>query len=141
MRPGRPASPEHAPAADAGQGQVRPIAAELCAILAEHLRGTLVLAAAQHWHRTRYHGLRSPVYLVAALAWAIAGCSGLCWECAALVAAARTAPAARFEGGQRCRLQGVDARCTRPGRTRAGSAGIVVALGVAALGGRLPGAG
>jgi DNA segregation ATPase FtsK/SpoIIIE, S-DNA-T family len=38
-----------------------------------NIRASLVLAAAQTWHRTRYHGLRSPVYLVAVLVWAIIG--------------------------------------------------------------------
>ena len=29
----------------------------------ENIRGTLVEAGGLHWHRARYHGLRSPAYL------------------------------------------------------------------------------
>src|ERR1017187_9682224 len=48
-------------------------------VIPPHLRGraniraTIALAGAQNWHRIRYHGLRSPLYLVAALVWAIIG--------------------------------------------------------------------
>jgi S-DNA-T family DNA segregation ATPase FtsK/SpoIIIE len=39
----------------------------------ENMRAALVLAGAQTWHRARYHGLRSPLYLVAVLVWAFIG--------------------------------------------------------------------
>jgi len=39
----------------------------------ENIRATIALAGAQQWHRARYHGIRSPLYLVAALTWALAG--------------------------------------------------------------------
>jgi S-DNA-T family DNA segregation ATPase FtsK/SpoIIIE len=38
-----------------------------------NLRATLVLAAAQNWHRARYHGVRFPLYLVAVVVWAVIG--------------------------------------------------------------------
>ena len=38
-----------------------------------NLRATLVLAAAQNWHRARYHGVRFPLYLVAIVVWAAVG--------------------------------------------------------------------
>jgi DNA segregation ATPase FtsK/SpoIIIE, S-DNA-T family len=39
----------------------------------ENIRAALALAAGQTWHRSRYHGLRSPLYLVAVLVWAFIG--------------------------------------------------------------------
>jgi DNA segregation ATPase FtsK/SpoIIIE, S-DNA-T family len=48
-------------------------------VIPQHLRGranlraTLVLTAAQNWHRARYHGVRSLFYLVAVLVWAVIG--------------------------------------------------------------------
>jgi DNA segregation ATPase FtsK/SpoIIIE, S-DNA-T family len=48
-------------------------------VIPPHLRGraniraALVLAAAQNWHRARYHGLRFPLYLVALVVWAVIG--------------------------------------------------------------------
>jgi DNA segregation ATPase FtsK/SpoIIIE, S-DNA-T family len=48
-------------------------------VIPDHLRTVAgVRAAAAHhagrqWHRTRYHGLRSPKYLLAALGWAVVG--------------------------------------------------------------------
>jgi len=39
----------------------------------QNIKATIALVGGQQWHRARYHGLRSPVYLLAALAWAIIG--------------------------------------------------------------------
>lgn len=39
----------------------------------DNIRATIALAGAQQWHRARYHGIRSPVYLALVLAWAVAG--------------------------------------------------------------------
>lgn len=39
----------------------------------ENLRAAVALVAGQTWHRARYHGLRSPLYLVAVLVWAFIG--------------------------------------------------------------------
>ena len=38
-----------------------------------NLKGTLVQFAGVNWHRSRYHGLRLPVYLIAHLVWAVIG--------------------------------------------------------------------
>jgi S-DNA-T family DNA segregation ATPase FtsK/SpoIIIE len=38
-----------------------------------NIRRTAVRVGGRHWHIARYHGLRSPVYLLAALAWAVVG--------------------------------------------------------------------
>ena len=38
-----------------------------------NVKASLALVGAQQWHRARYHGLRSPVYLVLAVVWAIVG--------------------------------------------------------------------
>ena len=43
----------------------------------ENMRAALALAAGQAWHRTWYHGLRSPLYLVAVLGWAVIGAARL----------------------------------------------------------------
>jgi DNA segregation ATPase FtsK/SpoIIIE, S-DNA-T family len=48
-------------------------------IIPEHLRGrrnieaTIRLKGGEQWHRARWHGARSPVYLLAALWWAVIG--------------------------------------------------------------------
>jgi len=42
-----------------------------------NIRAAIVLAGAQTWHRARYHGLRSPLYLVAVLVWAVIGIARL----------------------------------------------------------------
>ena len=53
--------------------------AELQPVIPAHLRTAAGLKAAagrhatRNWHRARYHGLRSPRYLLAALAWAVVG--------------------------------------------------------------------
>lgn len=47
------------------------------ALRRENIRGTVALAGAQTWHRARYHGFRSPLYLVAVLAWALVGAGRL----------------------------------------------------------------
>jgi DNA segregation ATPase FtsK/SpoIIIE, S-DNA-T family len=39
----------------------------------ENLRATVTTWSALNWHRIRYHSLRSPVYLLAVLVWAVAG--------------------------------------------------------------------
>jgi S-DNA-T family DNA segregation ATPase FtsK/SpoIIIE len=39
----------------------------------ENLRGTVAVFAAVQWHRSRYHGLRFPLYVLAHLIWALAG--------------------------------------------------------------------
>ena len=39
----------------------------------ENIRGTLAQAAGLHWHRTRYHGLRSPAYLARLVFYAVRG--------------------------------------------------------------------
>jgi S-DNA-T family DNA segregation ATPase FtsK/SpoIIIE len=38
-----------------------------------NVRATIVLACAQTWYRTRYHGVRTPLYLVALAVWAVIG--------------------------------------------------------------------
>ena len=38
-----------------------------------NIKRSAVRVGGRYWHTTRYHGLRSPVYLLAALAWAAAG--------------------------------------------------------------------
>jgi S-DNA-T family DNA segregation ATPase FtsK/SpoIIIE len=38
-----------------------------------NVKSSLALVGAQNWHRARYHGLRSPVYLVLAVVWAVVG--------------------------------------------------------------------
>ena len=54
-------------------------AAELRPIIPAHLRTLAGVRAAagyhagRHWHRARYHGVRSPAYLVTALMWAVIG--------------------------------------------------------------------
>ena len=58
MRPGRlPTSTRPAPMPGSGGRSSRAVAP------GEHLRGTVTHSAGLHWHRTRYHGLRFPVYL------------------------------------------------------------------------------
>jgi S-DNA-T family DNA segregation ATPase FtsK/SpoIIIE len=39
----------------------------------ENLRGTLTAFAGLQWHRSRYHGLRLPLYAAAVVFWAVAG--------------------------------------------------------------------
>jgi S-DNA-T family DNA segregation ATPase FtsK/SpoIIIE len=39
----------------------------------QEIRASLALIGAQQWHRARFHGLRSPVYLLMAVFWAVAG--------------------------------------------------------------------
>jgi S-DNA-T family DNA segregation ATPase FtsK/SpoIIIE len=80
--PGEPGTPEaggqHAPAR-AVYADIARAPGERLPILPPSLRGreniraALVLAAGQTWHRARYHGLRSPLYLVAVLVWAFIG--------------------------------------------------------------------
>src|SRR6185312_5031933 len=36
--------------------------------------------AGREWHRARYHGLRSPVYLALVLFWGVVGAGWLAWE-------------------------------------------------------------
>jgi S-DNA-T family DNA segregation ATPase FtsK/SpoIIIE len=54
-------------------------AGERLPIIPESLRGranikaTVARVGGRHWHTARYHGLRAPVYLLAAVAWAIVG--------------------------------------------------------------------
>lgn len=43
----------------------------------ENIRETLAVIAAVQWHRTRYHGLRAPLYAVALLFWAAIGAGRL----------------------------------------------------------------
>jgi DNA segregation ATPase FtsK/SpoIIIE, S-DNA-T family len=38
-----------------------------------NIRATIAVVGGQQWHRTRYHGLRAPLYLFAVLAWAVVG--------------------------------------------------------------------
>jgi S-DNA-T family DNA segregation ATPase FtsK/SpoIIIE len=38
-----------------------------------NVRATIVLACAQTWYRSRYHGIRTPLYLVALIVWAAIG--------------------------------------------------------------------
>jgi S-DNA-T family DNA segregation ATPase FtsK/SpoIIIE len=38
-----------------------------------NIRASLLLVGGQHWHRARYHGVRSPLYLLSAIWWAIVG--------------------------------------------------------------------
>lgn len=37
------------------------------------LRAAIAIAGGRQWHRARYHGLRSPVYLLSSVFWALAG--------------------------------------------------------------------
>ena len=37
------------------------------------LRAAIAIVGGQQWHRARYHGLRSPVYLLSSVFWALAG--------------------------------------------------------------------
>ena len=53
-------------------GERRPVIPASLAGL-DNIRATVALAGAQQWHRTRYHGLRLPVYLALVLAWAVVG--------------------------------------------------------------------
>jgi DNA segregation ATPase FtsK/SpoIIIE, S-DNA-T family len=79
---GEPGTPEvagqHGPAR-AVYADITRVPGERLPILPPSLRGranmraALVLAWAQTWHRTRYHGLRSPLYLIAVLVWAAIG--------------------------------------------------------------------
>jgi S-DNA-T family DNA segregation ATPase FtsK/SpoIIIE len=39
----------------------------------QNIKATLALVGGQQWHRARYHGVRSPLYLAAVLAWAVVG--------------------------------------------------------------------
>jgi S-DNA-T family DNA segregation ATPase FtsK/SpoIIIE len=39
----------------------------------ENLRGTVAAWAGLQWHRTRYHGLRFPLYVLAVIFWALVG--------------------------------------------------------------------
>ena len=73
LRPADTTPPE--PPAEDRARQRRPI-------IPEHLRranlpGTLTQAAGLHWHRTRYHGLRAPVYGARTLAYAARGGASL----------------------------------------------------------------
>ena len=45
-----------------------------------NLRNTVTLWAGLQWHRSRYHGLRLPVYLIAVLVWAAIGAGRLAWK-------------------------------------------------------------
>ncbi len=38
-----------------------------------NIRASVVRAGGRHWHSARYHGVRSPLYLVLAVAWAVVG--------------------------------------------------------------------
>jgi S-DNA-T family DNA segregation ATPase FtsK/SpoIIIE len=78
-----PAAPAPVPAAQepgrAIYADITRVPGERLPILPPSLRGranmraAVALAWAQTWHRTRYHGLRSPLYLVAVLVWAVIG--------------------------------------------------------------------
>lgn len=52
---------------------------ELRPVIPEHLhslpgiRAAVARSADRHWHRARYHGLRSPAYLATAVMWAVVG--------------------------------------------------------------------
>ena len=39
----------------------------------DNIRATVARVGGRHWHSARYHGLRCPVYLLAASAWAVVG--------------------------------------------------------------------
>jgi DNA segregation ATPase FtsK/SpoIIIE, S-DNA-T family len=68
----------HAPAVPV-YADITGVPGERLPIIPPNLRGranikaTIVLAGGQQWHRARYHGLRFPLYLLAALAWAVIG--------------------------------------------------------------------
>ena len=81
--PDEPAAPADEPAPAGRWAGLSRIPGERLPILPLWLRSRAELRAAaavvggQQWHRARYHGLRSPVYLLAALFWALAGAARL----------------------------------------------------------------
>ena len=81
--PDGPAAPADEPAPAGRWAGLSRIPGERLPILPLWLRSRAELRAAaavvggQQWHRARYHGLRSPVYLLAALFWALAGAARL----------------------------------------------------------------
>ena len=54
-----------------GGGERRPIVPLV--LQRQNVRGTVAAFAGLQWHRSRYHGLRAPLYLLAAVAWAVVG--------------------------------------------------------------------
>lgn len=74
-----PVAGEPAPRQPAIYQDITRVPGERLPILPAALRGranfraALTLAGAQTWHRTRYHGLRSPLYMFAVLVWAVIG--------------------------------------------------------------------
>lgn len=74
-----PAVPEETAPAKATYANITRVPGERLPVIPPYLRGraniraTLALAGAQSWHRAKYHGIRSPVYLFAVLVWALVG--------------------------------------------------------------------
>ena len=115
----------------------------LLPVIPEHLRtregvkAALALHAGRQWHRAKYHGIRSPRYLLLCTAWAVIGAFRLAGRMARWAWVLHAVPlelgAARSGDGREFRSMLKEIKRTRKTRGIVAGACAVVALGVLAL--------